>query len=244
MKYIPFLLLSSLLLCACTRSLPQEQMPPKEPQIIVSTDPVDTPARKDPEEPVQALPYMEKIEKTTVEIMNGPGYDSEFVAVIDPGTYTIVEETTDDRGLLWGRLKSGIGWIDLTYSREVNNIFGPITMEECAADIKASHTFVQDGFTDWGSHYLITTAEKAASLQLSTCEFTASGPAPAKVIYTLPSLLPGETLRVTLLFYGDLTNYALTYTDPQGSTHTCTLMHSGRDGSLVLQEHPAGTAAP
>jgi len=238
MKHAVFLFLSSLLLCACARSLPQEQLPPEEPQIIVSTDPVDTPARKDPEEPVQALPYLEKIKKTTVEIMKGPGYDTEFVSVIDPGTYTIVEEATDGRGLLWGRLKSGIGWIDLTYSREVSNVFGPITLEETTADAKATHTFVQDGFTDWGSHYLITTTKNVTSLQLRTCEFLDNGPAPDKVIYTLPSLQPGETLRATLLFYGALTNYALTYTDPQEITHTCTLMHSGRDGSLVLREYP------
>ena len=30
---------------------------------------------------------------------------------IPSGTYTIVEEATDEAGKLWGKLKSGVGWI-------------------------------------------------------------------------------------------------------------------------------------
>ncbi len=231
------------LLSACARPLPQEQLPASNPQIIVSTDPEETPAPPSavvpvqPEEPAQSLPYLEKITKTTLEIMEGPGYQHPFVMVIDPGTYTIVEETTDESGLLWGRLKSGAGWIDLTYSREITNVFGPITVSDTAADFEGTHTFVQEGFTDWGSHYLITTTETVTDLQLRSCDFLDKGPTPAKVIYQLDQLQPGEGLRATLLFYGDLTNYALTYTDGQGQTHTCTMMLSGRDGSLVVQEY-------
>jgi len=240
MKHTALLLLSALLLCACARQLPPEQLPQEDPQILVSTDPAEPtapPAKEDPEEPVQTPPYLEKIKKSTVEIMKGPGYGTEFVSVIDPGTYTIVEEATDQNGLLWGKLKSGIGWIDLTYSREITNVFGPITIGDAAADTKGTHTFVQEGFQDYGSHYLITTEEAVTDLVLSTCDFLDRGPVPAKAMYRLDGLRPGESLRATLVFHGDLTNYALTYTDSQGQTHTCTFMHSGRDGSLIVQEY-------
>lgn len=228
------------LLTACVSQLPQEKLPQKDPQVIVSTDPVEpTPPPEEDELPdaPTAVPYLEKITKTTVEIMKGPDYSTEFVSVIEPGTYTIVEEATDQNGLLWGKLKSGIGWIDLTYSRKVTNIFGPITVADTAADTKGTYTFVQEGFTDYGSHYLITTEEAVTDLVLSTCDFLDKGPVPAKAMYRLDTLRADESLRATFVFYGDLTNYALTYTNAQGQTRTCTMMHSGRDGSLVIQEY-------
>lgn len=37
----------------------------------------------------------------------------------DPNTYTIVEEKTSSDGGKWGKLKSGIGWINLYYTKKV-----------------------------------------------------------------------------------------------------------------------------
>lgn len=46
------------------------------------------------------------------EIYEGPSYDSGIADIIgEAGVYTIVEECTDDYGNIWGRLKSGAGWI-------------------------------------------------------------------------------------------------------------------------------------
>lgn len=254
MKKIYALLLTLIsVLCACAHPLPPEQLPqapvkppavefppveePEEPPCGGLEEPYDTPCAALDEPITPAIPYLEKVTKTTVEIMNGPGYGNTFVQILQPGTYTVVEEMYDEHENLWGRLKSGIGWIDLTYCREITNIFGPITVADSDFGVPADHTFVQEGYTDWGSHYLITAAEAVTGLQLRSCEFSDKGPTPTDVLYRLEHLAQGQRLAVTLLYYGDMTSYALTYTDTAGNTRTCTMMQSGRDGSLILQEY-------
>ena len=40
-------------------------------------------------------------------------------AIRDRGTYTIVEEAKGEGATLWGKLKSGAGWISLDYTTKV-----------------------------------------------------------------------------------------------------------------------------
>lgn len=51
-------------------------------------------------------------------IYSGPSYNYDFVMSLDEqGVYTIVKETYDgSTGLYWGKLKSGVGWIDLSWA--------------------------------------------------------------------------------------------------------------------------------
>jgi len=73
------------------------------------------------------MQYLIKITGTAVNIRSGPGVDNKIVKTLrnDPNSYTIVEEkkgllnnTTKEIGN-WGRLKSGIGWIALKYTKKV-----------------------------------------------------------------------------------------------------------------------------
>lgn len=71
-------------------------------------------------------PYLLRVQNAELPIFAGPGHDYDQVGAIrDRGTYTIVEEVrvnTDYAGVLvWGRLKSGAGWIDLADARHINN---------------------------------------------------------------------------------------------------------------------------
>lgn len=60
------------------------------------------------------LPYMVKIMADVLNIRQGPGTNYKVVGAIrDRGTYTIVEENCG-----WGRLKSGAGWISLSYTQK------------------------------------------------------------------------------------------------------------------------------
>ena len=86
------------------------------PETAVPTEPVPTTA---PTEPVAtesgSLPYLQFIQRADQSIFDGPSYDYALVGTVQQrGTYTIVEETWDYEGNLWGRLKSGAGWVDLT----------------------------------------------------------------------------------------------------------------------------------
>jgi uncharacterized protein YraI len=79
--------------------------------VIVNTD-----------SPTQAVfsPYLVKITTDPLNIRSGPGTNYSIVGTIKgKGVYTIVEEKTGTGAKLWGKLKSGVGWISLDYTKKV-----------------------------------------------------------------------------------------------------------------------------
>ena len=66
------------------------------------------------------FPYKVKISADSLNIRKGAGTDSKIVGCItDNGVYTIVEEQSGKGATLWGRLKSGVGWISLDYVKKL-----------------------------------------------------------------------------------------------------------------------------
>ena len=70
-----------------------------------------------PEEEATAfIPYQVKVEIDDLNIRTGPGMNHDrtgkFTGV---GIFTIVEESTGEGATLWGKLESGVGWIDLDF---------------------------------------------------------------------------------------------------------------------------------
>ena len=57
-----------------------------------------------------------------------------------------------------------------------------------------------------------------------------------KVLETLPSLEPGRPLVVQLEFGCTIPNFGFRYTDSTGETRAFSLMQSGMDGSLLMNE--------
>lgn len=64
-------------------------------------------------------PYTVRITATDLNIRKGPGTNNDKVGVIKPGIYTIVSEATGQGATLWGKLKSGAGWVSLDYCKKV-----------------------------------------------------------------------------------------------------------------------------
>ena len=65
------------------------------------------------------IPYMVKVTDPALNIRSGPGTDYSINGIIaDKGTYTIIGEKKGKGASSWGRLKSGIGWISLDYTRK------------------------------------------------------------------------------------------------------------------------------
>lgn len=63
--------------------------------------------------------YTVKVTADTLNIRKGPGTNySANGAIKDKGIYTIVEEATGVGAKLWGKLKSGAGWISLDYTQK------------------------------------------------------------------------------------------------------------------------------
>lgn len=92
---------------------PTVEQPTGEPTVPETT----VPATTLPATTVPAFePYLLKIKSKCVPIYSGPGYDFKFNRTIeDKGVYTIVEENggydINGQRAIWGRLKSGAGWI-------------------------------------------------------------------------------------------------------------------------------------
>lgn len=64
-------------------------------------------------------PYQVRVKVIDLRIRKGPGTNYGKVGTIKPGTYTIVDEAEGKGAKLWGKLKSGAGWIALDYTQKV-----------------------------------------------------------------------------------------------------------------------------
>ena len=73
-----------------------------------------------PTAPSSGVPYKVRITATDLRIRQGPNTDSAIVQkAIKPGVYTIVSEATGKGATLWGKLKSGLGWVSLDYCKKI-----------------------------------------------------------------------------------------------------------------------------
>lgn len=71
-------------------------------------------------------PYTVQVTTNCLNIRQGPGTNYGITGQItDKGTYTIIEESTGNGASLWGRLKSGAGWIALDYTSKSGDIPKP-----------------------------------------------------------------------------------------------------------------------
>ncbi len=73
----------------------------------------------EPQPTPQSIPdgYTVKVTTDCLRIRKGPGTNFGIAGQItDRGTYTIVKESTGQGANLWGKLKSGAGWISLDYT--------------------------------------------------------------------------------------------------------------------------------
>lgn len=67
--------------------------------------------------PTRKVPYFVRVAVNELNIREKPTVDSKIKGSIkDKGVYTILEESTGSGAKLWGKLKSGAGWIALDYT--------------------------------------------------------------------------------------------------------------------------------
>lgn len=71
------------------------------------------------DENIKFEPYLVKVTATALNVREGAGTGYSITGCIkDQGTYTIVEEVFNGT-TKWGKLKSGLGWISLGYTKRV-----------------------------------------------------------------------------------------------------------------------------
>ena len=64
-------------------------------------------------------PYSVKVSAKNLNIRKGPGTNYKSNGFCPEGVYTIIEESTGSGATMWGKLKSGAGWISLDYAKRI-----------------------------------------------------------------------------------------------------------------------------
>ena len=191
------------------------------------------------EETQSRLPYLQKIERCDQSIYDGPGYDYSFVRTVrEAGTYTIVEEFVDDEGNLWGKLKSGAGWVDLTQIQSKNYVSALI-----------SANFADENFIRNGSYHHYSANEEYSvaitfyaygslrDVALFDMEFLDEGFVPRTDLFTVPEMTKDKPLVAELVFPGDMSTYGIRFVDETGASHTYYIYMSGRNGDILLTKN-------
>ena len=164
------------------------------------------------------VPYLVKIERFDFPIYEAAGYGNRIASYLgDSGTFTIVEEVTDAEGNLWGKLKSGAGWVDLTLL-EKDNARGPlleiVPPADMQANIKEDHLCIlsDDDFT---RQIILKANATLTDVQIFPLvleeKLTEQEPA-----YTLPLWNAGAYMRIDAAFPGDMSTYGIRVTDEDG----------------------------
>ena len=183
-------------------------------------------------------PYLLYLSRADVQVFDGAGYDFGYVTTItEPGTYTIVEEQTDSEGNSWGKLKSGLGWIDLDRALEPVETQPPVTVsyaDRALLGTGAYEEFVAEE-SEFTSYLLFTPLEPITDVTLSLASYL--GAEEMEPLSAWDSL--EKPLMAAVVFYGDMTTYVLSFTDGAGTAQQYAVSLSGRNGALVwTQLHP------
>ena len=204
---------------------PAETTVPPETTVLPETTPPETTAPDGD--------YILRIEDPETMIYAAPGFVNEVTALVEEaGAYTIVEEATDADGNVWGRLKSGLGWVCLT-----NPALAPIHADYAEESFNAYHAYWCDE-TDYITAIGFTPAEKLTNVRFGLLDwFETESWQMAEVLYTMDELDPDRAFLAQVVFWGDMTTYGISFTDADGAERHYAVSISGRDGSLVCAEY-------
>lgn len=175
-----------------------------------------------------------------VPVHSGPGKDHAFVQTIgENGTYTIVAEATDAEGKVWGKLKSGIGWVNIsdkdTYTAEKSKLWVFFADES----MLNGNCFERYNLEE--SEYMTNIAFRAdntiKNIRLAHLEYNGSGYTASEPVYKLAELPADNVLVLGVVFYGDTTTYGFEFTDVTNQVRHFAVSRSGKDGNLVFTEY-------
>ncbi len=227
------------LLCMLTLSLSMTVQAAEEskPAVVPLPTGIDTETEAESSKP----PYTIKVQRNDLPVFEGPGYDYSCSAAIwNSGTYTVIQEEEDEEGNLWGKLKSGIGWVDLAEAVSEEAAGVPLTAVYADEEMLKEYNCVEYSATDCGQ--LVTFAfrpnEDLTDVQFSLLEYIEDGSwRSSEELYTLSELNPGTAFVAGVEFYGDMTAYGISFTDAAGDSRSFAVHISGRNGELLMDEY-------
>ena len=186
--------------------------------------------------PEEKCPYLQRIPRDDFPIREGPGYDWLWAGTVkEQGTYTIVAEEQDAEGNLWGKLKSGAGWVDLTLLAEEKENPPLVTVSCLEGELPQEGGYHY--YEAESAEYSVTAAFCAYGVLTEVTLFRMDAGDPYKegdTLFSVHRWESGELFVAELLFPGSMSMYGLRVTDPNGAVHTFTVTQSGRNGDIVL----------
>ena len=215
--------------------LPTETTPASGPDNDMSYREEDLPIPDVPTETAAPVfqEYTHRIEDPEAMIYAAPGFVHEITALVEEaGAYTIVEEATDRDGNLWGRLKSGLGWVCLT-----EPALAPIHADYAPEDFNGYHAYWSEE-TDYITAIGFTPGEKLTDVRFGLLDwFETESWQMSETLYTIDEMDPYHAFLAQVVFWGDMTTYGITFTDAEGEARHYAVSISGKDGSLVCTEY-------
>ena len=218
-----------------TPAPPPEAVEPEIPE--VSPAPTFIPTPVPTPENTAGGSYIEILENPAQGIYEGPGYDYGKVGIILQATgYTVMEEASDDEGNLWGRLKSGIGWVDLTSARAFEGT--PPLLTANFADLSRIDSPCREFYPLEDSEYAILTDIRAtaAVTDVELCMLEPFENTVTESYGHIAGLEAMEPMLTKLIFWGDFTTYGVFLKDESGTERLFSITMSGRNGELIVNE--------
>ena len=209
-------------------------MPTTEPATAPTTEPTTAPATEPTTAPTEPEnKNLQQVKAVGAYIFDEPSYDGGVVQPMPTGTYTIVSEKTDDEGNLWGKLKSGLGWICLT---EIRDFDEPVAIGEPDPDMKKKGSYKEIVIHDseYAFPVVIQACEKLTDVFLYSCELGDTDMVAAERLTGVDTLAKGKLLVVWLEFPGDFSTFQLDVTAKNGKVYSYQFMTSGRNGTLAV----------
>ena len=174
-----------------------------------------------------------------VPIFEGPGYDYRYKQLVGKdNTYTIVMERLDEDSTLWGKLKSGAGWIDLDWIDRVQT--EPVIISFADDRLVSSDEYREyiDDTSRYAEKIAFRANEELTDVHLYSLGYNRYGNyTQDEELYSFRRLREDWPFVAGLSFYGDMTAYGLSFTDASGMEHHYAFYISGRNGSLVAEEY-------
>lgn len=186
------------------------------------------------------IPYLLKIPFADQSVFSGPGYDNSFVQTVElAGTYTIVEECWDYEGNLWGRLKSGVGWVDLTEIEYRIYAGAPISANYADAPLlnSGNYLYFNGGQTAYSVHVAFRAYETLSNVRFYDANLAAESGLELTPLHFVDRMTPETPFVANVDFYGDMSAFAIAFTDGSGNERLYVLTTSGRNNALVFYEN-------
>ncbi|MBQ3252107.1 MAG: hypothetical protein IJB02_02570 [Oscillospiraceae bacterium] len=223
---------------AATEATVPSTVPSTEPT-QAPTVPATEPQEAAPKTPTSKVPYLQKVKQSNCPYYKGPGYNYKVNGTIKkPGTFTIVKEQYDDDGNLWGKLKSGVGWINLTEVKAQSNSKPMITVAGASKSFISGKNYhhIQAGDPEYYRKIKLTCRETYTDVLLYELVIDMDEDK-LEQVGSVKTWNSNKAIYAELSYPGDFSEYVIRITDKNGKQHWFSLYESGKDGSICIEAY-------